>query len=291
METESRKKPWRKVLYDNEDFEDNYTDPSFLKELTRNKYVRIISYSEAMLGATKLTQQMTTVILFMLIFYFLYTDILRPETLMAQSTGATLVCYVYSIFRNRPALRSILDNSKTVLGVLVFGFLFTPLMHTLTTSISTDTIFSATFIMMVMHLIFADYGLDAFVVSKAISLNAAIFATICLSSRLATTFHSFVLLTVAIEAFVLLPVFLRTSLNSKWLSVPFVCCCIASSAFLLYRFTIPPLLLTYLGLVGFVNVVCPVIFVKQQKHKDNKHGPWEEAIVKETDLEINSFLL
>lgn len=288
---EKKRRPWRKVLYDNAEYEDNYTDPSFLQELTRNKFVRVISFPEAIIGATKLTSQITIVILFMLIFYLLYTDILRPETLMLQTTGATVICYIYSIFQLSLRLRSILDDSKTVLGVLVFGFLFTPLMHTLTTSISTDTIFSTTFIMMVMHLIFADYGLDAFMVSKAISLNAAIFATICLSSRLATTFHSFVLLTVAIEAFVLLPTFQRTVLSQAWLYVPFVSCIVAGSAFLLYTFTILPLLLTYLGVVGFVNFVCPVIFVRQQKFKDNKHGPWEEAIVKDTDLQINSFLL
>ena len=289
---ESNRRPWRKVLYDNAEYEDNYTDPSFLQELTRNKYVRIISYPEAMLGALKLTQQITTVILFMILFYLLYTDQLQPETLLVLATSVTFLCYVYSIFRLRLSIRSILDDSKTVLGVLVFGFLFTPLMHTLTTSISTDTIFSTTFIMMVLHLIFADYGLDAFMVSKAISLNAAIFATICLSSRLASTFHSFVLLTVAIEAFVLLPIFLKTSLSSnRWLYMPFVFGCVGGSAFLLHSFTITPLLCTYIGLVGFVNVVCPVIFVRQQKHKDNKHGPWEEALIKEADLQINSFLL
>lgn len=288
---ETKRKPWRKVLYENSEYEDNYTDPSFLQELTRNNFVRIISYPEAILGATKLTQQITVVILFMLIFYLLYTDHLQPETLLIQATAATFLGYVYSIFKLGLRLRSILDDSKTVLGVLVFGFLFTPLMHTLTTSISTDTIFSTTFIMMVLHLIFADYGLDAFMVSKAISLNAAIFATICLSSRLASTFHSFVLLTVAIEAFVLLPIFLAKVLQSRWLHVPFVVGCVWGSASLLYSYTIMPLLFTYLGLVGFVNVICPVIFVRQQKHKDNKHGPWEEAIVKETDLQINSFLL
>lgn len=288
---ETRRKPWRKVLYENSEYEDNYTDPSFLQELTRNNFVRIISYPEAILGATKLTQQITVVILFMLIFYLLYTDHLQPETLLIQATVATFLGYVYSIFKLGLRLRSILDDSKTVLGVLVFGFLFTPLMHTLTTSISTDTIFSTTFIMMVLHLIFADYGLDAFMVSKAISLNAAIFATICLSSRLASTFHSFVLLTVAIEAFVLLPIFLAKVLQSRWLHVPFVVVCVGGIASLLYSYTIMPLLFTYLGLVGFVNVICPVIFVRQQKHKDNKHGPWEEAIVKETDLQINSFLL
>lgn len=288
---EKKRRPWRKVLYDNAEYEDNYTDPSFLQELTRNKFVRVISFPEAILGATKLTSQITVVILFMLIFYLLYTENLRPETLMLQTTGATIVCYIFSIFQMSLRLRSILDDSKTVLGVLVFGFLFTPLMHTLTTSISTDTIFSTTFIMMVFHLIFADYGLDAFMVSKAISLNAAIFATICLSSRLATTFHSFVLLTVAIEAFVLLPIFQRTVLSRAWFYVPCVSCIVAGSAFLLYRFTILPLLFTYLGVVGFVNFVCPVIFVRQQKFKDNKHGPWEEAIVKDTDLQINSFLL
>lgn len=283
-------KPWRKVLYENRGYADNYTDPSFLKELQLNKFVRIISYGEAILGAAKLTQKMTSVIIFILLFYLLYTGHLSAGTLMVQATTVTVLAYVYSIVKLGLNIRTIIDDSKTALGVLVSGFLLNPLMHTLTTSISTDTIFSTTFIMMVMHLIFADYGLEAFMVSKAISLNAAIFATICLSSRLESSFHSFVLLTVAIELFVLLPIFLRSAFSNKWQFSPFVLCCVGSSAFILHRFTITPLLFTYLGLIGFVNFVCPIIFVRQQKFKDNKHGPWEEAIVKATDLEINSRL-
>uniref|UniRef100_A0A1A9VIS0 Uncharacterized protein n=2 Tax=Glossina TaxID=44049 RepID=A0A1A9VIS0_GLOAU len=113
----TKRKPWRKNLYENSDYEDNYTDPSFLKDLKTNLHVRFFTLGEAI-----------------------------------------------------------------------------QVLHTLTYAISTDTIFSMTFFVMVLNLVFCDYGLSVAMVSKAISLNAAIFGSICLASRLPTSYHAFVLL-------------------------------------------------------------------------------------------------
>jgi len=49
-------------------------------------------------------------------------------------------------------------------------------------------------------------------VSQSLSLNAAIFASVCLASRLPTMWHAFTTVTVAVEIFVLWPV-LRSSLK------------------------------------------------------------------------------
>lgn len=281
----SRRKPWRKVLYEDQGYADNYTAPSFLAQLQRNKFVRIVSYSEAIYGASRVQQQVSLVIIFLMIFYLLHEDQLQPENVLGPTTTLTVLGYLYSIAKSGTHVRKILENGKMVLGVFFFGFIFSPLLHTLTFSISTDTIYSTTFVVMLVHLIFFDYGLDAYMVSNAISLNAAIFATICLSSRLATTFHSFVLLTVAVKCFVLLPVFLRHFVQRYCtLSVIYSLVTGIFSVYLLYRYTTVPLLCTYLAIMGFVTVVCPIKFVRLQKLKDNIHGPWEEAVVKQTDL-------
>jgi len=46
-------------------------------------------------------------------------------------------------------------------------------------------------------------------VSQSLSLNAAIFASVCLASRLPTVWHAFTTITVAVEIFVLWPVLRR----------------------------------------------------------------------------------
>ncbi|XP_037899298.1 phosphatidylinositol N-acetylglucosaminyltransferase subunit C-like isoform X2 [Glossina fuscipes] len=43
----TKRKPWRKNLYENSDYEDNYTDPSFLKDLKTNLHVRFFTLGEA----------------------------------------------------------------------------------------------------------------------------------------------------------------------------------------------------------------------------------------------------
>ena len=70
---------------------------------------------------------------------------------------------------------------------------------------STDTVYAMNAALLLAHLVFHNYGVDAGWASHYVSLNAAICSSICLSSRLAETHHVFVLCTMAIECFVVFP--------------------------------------------------------------------------------------
>ncbi|XP_017484703.1 PREDICTED: phosphatidylinositol N-acetylglucosaminyltransferase subunit C [Rhagoletis zephyria] len=266
---------WRKSLYENADYDDNYTDPSFLKDLRTNLNVRFFTFEEAFKGVTRLNNQISCVTLFLLIFYLLYSEHVTPPNVLFTAGLATSMGYIFYRGRKLFDLQFLLEDSKTLLSVLVFGYLFAPLLHRLTNAISTDTIFSMTFFVLLLNLIFCDYGLSAAMVSKALSLNAAIFAAICLASRLSTAFHAFVLLVEAAVFFVLYPIFI--SLYWQWyFLVPIfgVCCG------LLYSISFNGFLF-YVLFTGFINIFCPYIFVIQQRYKHNIHGPWDEAIVEE----------
>uniref|UniRef100_A0A1B0BHV5 Phosphatidylinositol N-acetylglucosaminyltransferase subunit C n=1 Tax=Glossina palpalis gambiensis TaxID=67801 RepID=A0A1B0BHV5_9MUSC len=246
----TKRKPWRKNLYENSDYEDNYTDPSFLKDLKTNLHVRFFTLGEAIQ--------------------------VGPTTVLWPSFIITIIGYLCCHGRNLN-LHCILEDSKTLLAVFLFGYLFAPVLHTLTYAISTDTIFSMTFFVMVLNLIFCDYGLSVAMVSKAISLNAAIFGSICLASRLPTSYHAFVLLVESAVFFVLYPIVIREYWRPYFLIPIFVACCIALS------FVSLNVLCVYAALIVFINFICPYLFVRQQRHKYNIHGPWDEAIVEETN--------
>ena len=77
----------------------------------------------------------------------------------------------------------------------------------LTDTISTDTIYTMTFLVLLIHLLFHDYGLRSSFVSHPLSLNAGLFAAVCLASRLPTSFDAFVLLSASVQTFVLYPIF------------------------------------------------------------------------------------
>lgn len=270
-----KRKPWRKNLYDNVEYEDNYTDPTFLKDLKTNLHVRFYSLSEVVRGITVLNNQISCITGFLIIFYVLYSERISPTSILWPSFVLTIVSYV--CFRWQILTFSMVwEDSKTLATVLLFGYLLAPILHTLTDAISTDTIFSMTFIVMLFNVLFCDYGLSVAMVSKAISVNAAIFGSICLASRLSTSYHAFVLLVEAAIFFVLYPIVTREYWHWYFLLPIFVAC-----SYCLWILS-TNVLWIYVSVTLFVNIICPCIFVIQQRHKHNIHGPWDEAVVEET---------
>lgn len=271
----TKRKPWRKNLYENEDYPDNYTDPTFLKDLRTNLHVQFYTLRDAVEGVTLLNNQISCITGFLIIFYTLYSESLSPTTILWPSFLTTIIGYIY--FRRKLLTVSMMvEDSKTLMAVLLFGYLFAPILHRLTDAVSTDTIFSMTFFVMLLNLIFCDYGLSVAMVSKALSLNAAMFGSICLASRLSTSYHAFVLLVEAAILFVLYPIVTKVYWRSYFFLPIFVVCC-----YCLYLIS-ANVLWIYVSVTVFVNIICPCIFVIQQRHKHNIHGPWDEAIVEET---------
>ncbi|EDW79493.1 uncharacterized protein Dwil_GK20381 [Drosophila willistoni] len=280
----TKRKPWIKNLYSNREYPDNYTDASFLKDLRTNLHVRIYTYREAIAGITVLNNQISCIAGFLMLYQMMLSDAASPTTILLPScaiTGLGYLCY-----RGRRLSMPLLgEDSKTLVTVFLFGYIFSPMLHTLTQAISTDTIYTMTFFVFLANLIFTDYGLEVAMVSKAISLNAAIFGAICLASRLSTSYHAFVLLVEAAIFFVLYPIMTAGIWNPVFLLPIFLTCCAA-----LYWISHSVLWL-YATTTIFINFVCPFIFVQQQKYKFNIHGPWDEAIVEEnTDKNLDENL-
>lgn len=132
--------------------------------------------------------------------------------------------------------------------------------------------------MMLIHLIFFDYGLSAPIVSNSLSLSAAVFASICLASRLATTYHGFVLITVAIQIFVLFPLLRHKIKCSNFMSIVLILFTVIALSSVSKIGTI-----LFLILLFITNIICPLLFISYQTFKDNIYGPWDEAVVQVAD--------
>jgi len=273
---QSERKPWKKNLYENQGYEDNYTDPSFLKDLKKNYNLEEYTLKQCLFGVTKISQEISVVTIFLIIFYHLYTNEIQPQKLLFNSFALTGIGYlVYIIYNgtNSEIAKNVIEDSKTVFTVLIFGYMFSPILHNLTDSISTDTIFSTTFIILFFHLLLHDYGIDGFLVSKTISLNNGIFASICLASRLSTPFHAFVFLVISVEVFVLKPLFFEKIWKPAMI-IPIV------GITVYYLMSISKVLLIfYLIILFFINIICPIIFQRLHNHKCTIKGPWDEAII------------
>lgn len=267
------KKPWKKNLYENRDYEDNYTDESFLKDLKKNYNLQQYTFLECFNGVTNVSQEISFVALFLAIFHYLYENTVQPQKILFNSFALTGIGYIVYIGADFQKIRNVIEDSKTVGVVLLFGYIFSPLLHTLTDSISTDTIFSNTFIILFFHLLLHDYGIDGFLVSRTVSLNCGIFASICLASRLSTAHHAFVLLVISAEVFVLKPL-LFEKIWRPWMLMPIV----SLTIFFLYNIS-KLVLIVYLSVLLFINIICPYIFQKLNHQKCTISGPWDEALI------------
>lgn len=141
-----------------------------------------------------------------------------------------------------------------------------PILRTLTETVSTDTIYAMVTLMMLAHLSFYHYGINAAIVSKPISLNAAFFASVCLASRLSTSYHAFAFLIFAIDIFVLFGI-LYTKLPRVAKTVMTFVFSVASLVMLLFIFSLFHCCL-FLFLILFINIFCPFGFYKMQVYKE-----------------------
>lgn len=274
------RKQWKKILYENQGFPDNYTDKTiFLRELKHNIGLQEVSFTDSMLGATLLVQEFCTVIGFVITYIYLYNEWVLPYNLYFVFNILALLGFViYRAYFSEGFFKMFGHDVRTVLIYLAFGKLFSPVLHTLTDTISTDTIYSMTVVMMLVHLIFFDYGVSAAIVSNSLSLSAAVFGSICLASRLASAHHAFVLITIAIEAFVLFPLIRNKIQKSRKLSLIMTLLMVVSVVSSLYVVTKVYTAIVVSTLI-FLNLVCPILFTRYQKYKMNIYGPWDEAIV------------
>ncbi|KAJ8300125.1 hypothetical protein KUTeg_021644, partial [Tegillarca granosa] len=209
------KSKWRKILYENQNVPDNYVDETFLYELKKNLYIRNYDYWNVVRESGEVTQQISSVCLFVLVYIFMNEKTLSPEYLVAMATLFTVVGYIFNIyvtkfcFSEEESKRTVVDDMKTALMFAGFSFGLSPVLVTLTETVSTDTIYAMTTVMLLANLLFHDYGANAAMVSEALSLNAGIFASVCLASRLHTSWHAFAAVTFSLQIFGLFPAFRR----------------------------------------------------------------------------------
>ncbi|CAH1786540.1 unnamed protein product [Owenia fusiformis] len=279
------KKKWKKILYENQGVPDNYVDETFLDEMRKNVYTREYEYWNVVKESGTLTQQASSVCIFVVIFIYMDNNSIKPEILFIVSSILTLIGYiVYHVISHNNGIaqgnsRTWWDDFKTCVIFIGFGFGLSPVLMTLTDTISTDTIYAMTAFMLIANVIFHDYSATAPVVSGALSLNAAIFASVCLASRLHTTWHAFATVSFAVEIFALWPEFRRKlKKNVQYSQVTMtITLGVATSVSIATVSLTGAVIFSLLHI--FVTFICPAWLISLQPYKNNIYGPWDEAVI------------
>ncbi|CAF95197.1 unnamed protein product [Tetraodon nigroviridis] len=138
---------WRKVLWEHQPFPDNYVDRRFLAELRRNEGIRQYRYWAVVKEAGFVGQQLSCVAVFITLWLYMEQGLLSPERLLWTCLVCTLLGYGLHQSLTPPAesgceLRTRLADLQSATIFLSFTFGFSPVLKTLTESVSTDTVYA-----------------------------------------------------------------------------------------------------------------------------------------------------
>lgn len=227
------------------------------------------------------TQQIISIVILILMFIYFDNFAQYDSILFCLITLVTLLFYLATIYispkQDGTYICDLCDSPvghflcvafrevKSSIIFLVTGFAMSPILRTLTETISTDTIYAMCTLMMLVHLSFYNYGINTAIVSKPISLNAAFFASVCLASRLSTSYHAFAFLIFAIDIFVLMAI-LYHKLSQPHKTIVTSILGFVTLLLLNYTFSHIYTILSVLFLI-FINFLCPYGFYRMQEYK------------------------
>ncbi|KYN01531.1 PREDICTED: phosphatidylinositol N-acetylglucosaminyltransferase subunit C [Cyphomyrmex costatus] len=265
---------WQKNLYENYGLPDNYTDSSFLEQLRKNIKPNNVTILEAISLGASISTKLSVVVLFVMVFIWLNNEWTTPNVIVIS--GSMLTILGYFTYNMKIPDRSVKSTKDlwTVLIFLTFGYILSPILKTLTETISTDTIYAMTILMFLIHLIFSKYGSSHIFLSDSLSITSSIFGSLMLASRLASPLHAFSLLSVSVQCFVLLPYLLSQINNQIIISTVLTICTIYLLSFVSQIFSY-----VFIIAVIFIHFICPFWYIRCQKYKDNIYGPWDEAVI------------
>ncbi|KAL6072763.1 putative Phosphatidylinositol Nacetylglucosaminyltransferase subunit c [Balamuthia mandrillaris] len=275
--------PWRKILWVEQPYEANYVDPNtFLRGLIRNANQREYDIVELIKDSTTVTQHMNFTLLFILLFIATWHEWLSSTSLFVIEAALTVLCYLFRFYID-PTFRvsSFLSSLKSMALVTFTLVALSPVLHTLVDSVSNDTIWALAILFTVLHVFLHDYGYTHASTDRMeapVSLNAAIFLSVLMASRLSTSTHVFALLIAAVQIFAISPI-IRHHIKryAFWLHVSLtVITFILAAGFLLQVSKAAGI--AYVLFILFVSFVCPLWLKYIQRFKDEINGPWDEAM-------------
>lgn len=269
--------PWKRILYEKQRYKDNYFDPStFFNQLTivRGQSVSWKDIGTVFLQSAMLVQQFSAVTLFLTIYQFVVTDQLSVLELWMVNAACVLIggfCYV-ALLRVMVDLREFVKVSVLFLIILRIS---APVLKTLTSSVSEDTIYAASIVLSIIHLACHDYRGGG----EAVSLSSALVTAILLASRLQQSEIVVAFIVLAVLTFSLFPLLcreLRQKSSSLSLLLSVLLWAAASTA--LWILAQPPLFSLYQLAVIALSTIGPALFVNLQAMRKGLRGPWDLAV-------------
>ena len=261
---------------------DNHTDASFLGALVLNAHIQRRAYRGAVADSLAIAQQLCVAAASGAAFAHLHGGRLAPERLL-RAAGALVALGVAldqasgpGRLRPRKVLRVARQSALLAVGVHNLS----PLLRSLTRTVSTDSALALATLLGLVHLYCHDYHFVNSVtdhLTGTVSVGAGVVATVLLASRLRTDLQAFSYILFSLELVVLSP-FLRRSVarGSKPGHAVLTALMVLGTAALLRPFGGLPTA-AFAALVAAVTFAFPALLVSSEKYKVAINGPWDEA--------------
>ncbi|KAI5962622.1 GPI2 [Candida pseudojiufengensis] len=283
------KPPWKKLLYLQQPYPDNYNDESFLSQLKRNTTVAKYSYLKLIDDFLLIMFYISCILLVNLLFIGIYLKNWNPIKPTIISSILSVIIYQFILkFHNFQRVSSSIKNlSINLKSFIIISFMIlisSPILKSLTKSTSSDSIWAISFILNILNSIFFEYSSNEFTVYKPIlSTNLSLSNSIVLASRLNSTIDVFLFILFAIEINILLPLFdssfrnLKTPPNLKILHYLVVFITFNLVNYWIYELLNYKFLIYWLISVIIIIFIMPGYFLFLQRYKNELQGPWDIA--------------
>ncbi|KOB58420.1 hypothetical protein PFHG_00163 [Plasmodium falciparum HB3] len=176
---ENKKRKWKKILYEDQDYADNYVHNSFLSSLLTN-----------------------------------YKNVITQNFIYAVNIVIIILKEIL-IYQNHNSLNNSLKNVLDAIIIIGIIWLLSPVLISLTQTHSDNTVYLVSIMLLLIHLMFHKYGfiyeknenIDIF---DATSLSCVVIASVILGSRLASIEQVFSFLFVSSILFFYSPFIFQT---------------------------------------------------------------------------------
>ena len=171
----------------------------------------------------------------------------------------------------------VISPSKVLSSILLLNFLagISPILKTLTKTVSTDSIYFMAAMLYIINLLLKSYSVrDSNLLKDGFSMNAGYCASVLLASRLENIEQVFTLLLLSVCLLCYIPYFTNTIRNpilNKIMTTTLLCATLTSWIYLSEEMA-----WVIIGIVVCISGISPVIFLYVQKYKTVMAGPWDE---------------
>jgi hypothetical protein len=159
---------WRKILYERQPFEDNYVDESFLSSMVTNANLQVTNFGSLAFDTLVISQQVSIVIMFLVVFFNFFYGLMTVRFLITIDASLIILGFGLRVLleeeidlqidKLRQFANHIAANIKRLFLFVSILLALSPVLKTLTSSFSSNTIYALTIIFCALHLFFYDYS-------------------------------------------------------------------------------------------------------------------------------------